>query len=440
MADPGDQPPRLALRRALTRFIAAGVLVLLGVGVATVLLAEAISRDVAMRHAKERGITFARVVSGPLVNSGVREGDRDKLAEFSQVMDNRLMDTSIVHITVYDGTGRVIWSDRPGVRGRVVDLDRSVSRLFDTGGVFASPVKFDREAESAPGRTRDVLKVYVSTPDAEGDPIVVESSWSTEHVDEDARAVMVRLAPLPVGALLLFAAVMVPLALSFARRVETAQSQSRRSLQHALSAAELERRRVARDLHDGVMQDVGGAGYALAAAARALPMGAQTSRRLIDEVSGLLKDVGDSLRSLLADIYPPNLERDGLSQAVEELGRRAGDEGIEVDVHAGPGTDVLPLDVTRLCYRVVREAMRNVVRHAQASHVHVQILRRADDVVLSVADDGRGLSSKTPTQDSLGLRLLEDTLHDVGGTLALDSPESGGTVFTATVPLALSRT
>jgi signal transduction histidine kinase len=430
--------PGTAARRALLRFVAASVVVLIAVGIATVLLARTVSRDVALRHAKERGVTFAQVVSAPLVDSGVRNADPERLGEFTEVMENRLQDRSMVHIKVWDPEGHIIWADTPGLRGEKYTLEAPVRRLFDSGGAIASLGSNKRRATLEPGSSPDLLDVYVGTRDAQGAPILVESAWSTDHIDEDARAIMLRLAPVTIGALLLFAAVMLPLALSFARRVETAQTHSETSLKHALAAADLERRRIARDLHDGVMQDVGGAGYALAAAVRALPDEATTSRGLIDQVRKLMHGVGGSLRDLLADIYPPNLERDGLSAAVQDLGRRARLEGVEVDVVAGPGTENLPLDVTQLCYRITREAMRNVMRHAQASHVLVSMTRGEDHVVLSIADNGRGLPAERPPSDHHGLRLLDDTLHYVGGTLSLESPESGGAVLTATVPLVLA--
>ena len=105
------------------------------------------------------------------------------------------------------------------------------------------------------------------------------------------------------------------------------------------------------------MQDVSGAGYALAAARSSLPPGGEPAGRLIDEVSTLVADVGESLRSLLADIYPANLARDGLGSAVRLLADRAGHQGVQVSVDVD-GVGDLPLEVTQLCYRVVREGLR----------------------------------------------------------------------------------
>jgi signal transduction histidine kinase len=287
-------------------------------------------------------------------------------------------------------------------------------------------------------RTPELLEVYVWSRDGDSKPIVVESYWTTDQIDSDVRAIMKRIAPLPLVALLLFVLAMFPLGWSLARRVDRAQAESKRSLQHALSAADLERRRIARDLHDGVMQDVSGAGYALSAVSAGLPDDAETPRRLVGEVSRLVRQVGESLRSLVADIYPPNLARDGLAIAVEDLAERAADHGVDVLVDIpGEASRDLPIEVAQLCYRVIREALRNVERHAHASHAEVRAVLDHGAVRITVADDGRGPG--TPKDGSgpahLGLRLLEDTLKDLGGTLSLEPGAAGGAVFTATVPL-----
>lgn len=261
------------VRRALLRFVLAGGVVLLVVAAATVVVARQVSRDVAVNEAKSRGETFARVVTAPLADGRFVAGDPVRVEYFSRIMRNRLQDRSMVHIKVWDRTGRVVWSDEPGMAGRVFDFEPAVQRLFTTGGTVASMSELDKEENAGELPEAPLLEVYAATENVDGTPLIVESYWSADHIDADARTVMRRLAPLSIGALLLFALLILPLAWSLARRVDRAQAESRASLQHALSASDLERRRIARELHDGVMQDVSGAGYALAAARSSLPPG-----------------------------------------------------------------------------------------------------------------------------------------------------------------------
>jgi signal transduction histidine kinase len=402
-----------------------------------VFVAYQISRDVALRHAESRGTTFARAVAAPLVNSRLRAGDQHELSDFSEVMFNRLDEGTIVHIKVWDRDGRILWADTPGQRGRVHRLEPAVAQLVRTGGAMASMSDLDRPENAGDRAAAPLLEVYVGTEDADGEPVLVQSYWAMSQIDTDVRAVMLRLAPLPVIALLLFAASLLPLAWSLARRVDTAQADSRKSLQHALSASDLERRRVARDLHDGVMQDVSAAGYALSAVGTALPADAETPRRLVGEVSTLLRQVGESLRSLVADIYPANLARDGLSVAVEELADRAADQGVTVHVDIPvEASRELSLGMSQLCYRVIREALRNVLRHAQATSAEVRAVIGDGEVLITVADNGRGLPEprKDSGGSSFGLRLLEDTLVDLGGELSLEPGAHGGAVLSATLP------
>src|SRR5512141_3020255 len=96
----GSRRPRSVLRRALLRFAVSGALALVLVGIATAVVAQSVARDVAVRHAKSRGIMFARVVSAPLIDEGVESGQPRPLYDFGEVMHNRLQDRSMVHIKV----------------------------------------------------------------------------------------------------------------------------------------------------------------------------------------------------------------------------------------------------------------------------------------------------------------------------------------------------
>src|SRR3954454_12526283 len=107
-ADAGS-PPRTAARRALLRFLAGTLVALVLVAGATIVVARQVAQDVALRHARTRGVTFARVVGGPLVTPGVTAGRPRDLAAFAAVMRNRLRDQSMVHIKVWSPAGRVIW-------------------------------------------------------------------------------------------------------------------------------------------------------------------------------------------------------------------------------------------------------------------------------------------------------------------------------------------
>jgi signal transduction histidine kinase len=417
------------LARAMRRFTAAVVLVLLIIAVATVLVARSSARDIALREATDRGARLARIMHPSLQVGELSSPGSANSRELDRQIRPRLNDNSLLQVRVWSADGRVVWSDEPEIRGSVRPLNPSVKEIFGTREVVAamsdSPAG---DQERVNGRT--VLEVHVGTTSVDDVPLVIESYWSADMVEANTRAIMSRMAPLAVGALLLFALLVFPLARSLARRVHQAQHERRRLMQHALSASDMERRRIAQDLHDGVMQELSGAGYALSAAAAALPADPETSRRMIDQVTAVLHDAGASLRSLLPDIYPPNLEAEGLQAAVAELAARTQAAGIKVRTDVADLSDI-PLEATQLSYRVIREGLHNAQRHAHAEHVEVAAACRGAQVFISVADDGRGPTESATEEGHFGLRMLTETLQDLGGTLRLGPRPGGGAVLTA---------
>jgi signal transduction histidine kinase len=435
----GSRPEgRSVVAKALLRFVAGGLVALLVIGIATVLMAQKSARDLALHDAQTRGRMFARVAAAPVLH--VREMAADPRSmesrEFDDTMRNRLSDRSIRHIKVWARDGTMVWSDEPGQRGRKYPLEPAIQRLFGTTGTVASMSSLDNGDDADQRDDGPLLEVHVGATSADDVPVVVETYWSSGMIKDNSQALVLRMLPLALGALLLFAVLVLPLAYSLARRVEQAQAERNRLIQHALSASDLERRRIAQDLHDGVMQELSGAGYALAAAASALPHEASASRRIMDQLIVVIKDAGASLRSLLTDIYPSSLMQEGLEVAVAELAARTKEAGIDVTTDIVDLSDV-PIEATQLSYRVIREGLRNVRRHAQATRVEVTATRQGSQVFISVADDGRGLRSSVVEDGHLGLRLLTDTLHDLGGTLRLAPRPGGGAVLTATFSLHL---
>lgn len=427
-----------SVRRSLRRFLAAAVTGLFVVSVASVLVAQNVSRNMAVRDAIAQGRTFARTVSAPLMHNGVSRGDPESVAAFSEVMDNRLRESSMVRIKVWDASGTILWSDQAELRGRKFELDSEVMQLFESGGTVGYLTELDKPENVAERGEGELLEVYAAATSRTGERVIVESYWSTAQLEEHASAVLMRIAPLSVGALLLFALVVFPLAWSLARRVERVQGENGVLLQHALDASDLERLRIVRDLHDGVMQDVSAVGYELSAAATSM-RGESELPRLLDGVADRVRRIGDALRSTMADIYPVNLSSHGLVPAVEELAARAQEEGgVTVSV-AVVGMTNESFEVTRLSYRVIREGLRNVVRHADARHAEVLATRDGDTVYLSVDDDGRGPGGGDAAEGHLGLRLLRDTMHDVGGALEITPRPGGGTHLGVSFPRGLAR-
>jgi two-component system NarL family sensor kinase len=146
-----------------------------------------------------------------------------------------------------------------------------------------------------------------------------------------------------------------------------------------------------------------------------------------------------ALRSSLVDIYPPDLDNQGIQQAFDDLAADASTDGRSVTVDAGRLPDGLPPAVTRLLYRAAREALRNVSLHAGASAAAVRAGVDGASVWVEITDNGLGFDPDTlPTrvaEGHLGLKGLEGVVDDAGGEFVVDSWPGRGTTVRVKVPV-----
>jgi signal transduction histidine kinase len=232
----------------------------------------------------------------------------------------------------------------------------------------------------------------------------------------------------------------VPLAYSLARRLRARQREREALLRRAIDASDLERRRIAADLHDSTVQRLAGVSLSLAASANAMPADEQgeEARGALRRAAAETRETIRELRTLLVDIYPPTLQRSGLSAALNDLVAPLRAAGIAVSM-ALPDELVLPGDTEALLYRVAQEALRNARTHGQATMVDVTVDAVQRTAVLCVVDNGRGFCPEEANQsresDHFGLRLMRDLADHAGGTLTVLSSPGHGTLVRLEVPL-----
>jgi len=145
------------------------------------------------------------------------------------------------------------------------------------------------------------------------------------------------------------------------------------------------------------------------------------------------------LRTLLVDIYPPNLESAGLAAALDDLAATVRGRGLQATVTVDPdATGILTTEQQRFIYRTTQECLRNVVKHADAETVDVTLTRQASGVVLEIVDDGVGMSDDIVDGASepghFGLRLLADLASEHGATLSVATAEGQGTAWRVEIP------
>ncbi len=270
-----------------------------------------------------------------------------------------------------------------------------------------------------------------------GRRLIVQSCRRLESVSADSRALMSAFAPVLIGGVLLLQLVNLPLALRLMRRVRAARRKEQELLQRAVAASDRERRRLATDLHNGVVQDLAGMSMSLAAVARtAGGRGDDATAARLNEVAAESRRTTRVLRHVLVDIYPPNLERAGLASALADLLETVRRREIAVDASLPDDLELAPEDAA-LVFRVVQEALRNVVTHAAASHVELRIAEVGrDELLVHVADDGRGFDplGEPPPDGHLGLAMMRDLVEQAGGELAVASAPGAGTVVRARLP------
>jgi signal transduction histidine kinase len=221
---------------------------------------------------------------------------------------------------------------------------------------------------------------------------------------------------------------------SAATAVATAQTVERERLNRSLQAAEEERGRWARELHDETLQGLGGLLMTLSSARRLRDPAALRAAldRVVEQLGAEIAD----LRALITELRPASLDQLGLEPALEALFERARTVHdlpvralVELESAANGRLDA---EVETAVYRVVQEALNNAARHAGASVVHVEVLERGDEIRLRVADDGRGFDLGMPSA-GFGVPGMRERVTLVGGRLDLVSGTEGTTV-TATVP------
>jgi signal transduction histidine kinase len=431
-----DRRQKSAVRQALVRFAASTVVLLVVLMVATLLLANRIARDEALRDARSHGQNIANLVAAPLVNAQVRDHVPGASTELTTVMRNRMSDGSVIHIKLWDKNGTVLWSDEKQLVGRRFPLTADVKELFGTKKVTAEVSRLAKAENAAERGHGELIEVYAGAQDADQQPMVFEAYFSSESMRHDQQTIYSSYLPLVVATLLLFALAILPLALSLAWRVERGLAERSSWMRHALQASDLERRNIAQDLHDGVIQDLAGLSYAMPTLESQFTSDAAglKARETVRHVSQILSRDVAALRSMMTDIYPPDLDGPGFARAVQDLARSAGERGVQVQVDMEPDLS-LPMDTARLAYRIVREGLRNSTKHAAATEGKVQLRRDSELIVVSVSDNGRGVQDAAVANGHLGLRLLEDTVGDLGGQLTLRSSPSGGAVLEASFPV-----
>ena len=190
-----------------------------------------------------------------------------------------------------------------------------------------------------------------------------------------------------------------------------------------------ERNRLARDLHDSVKQQVFAISMQLGAA-RALLGEDSSAYGPVTEAERLAKQAGAELTTLIRELRPPELERKTLSAALRDyVSEWSRQNNIDAELHVEDHF-IFSTDLEQTLFRVVQEALANVVRHSHATKVTLELTEHEGDVLLCIADNGAGFAAEH-AQQGVGLHSMQERLAQLGGTLQVTSQKDAGTQITA---------
>ena len=227
-------------------------------------------------------------------------------------------------------------------------------------------------------------------------------------------------------------------ATSAATAVATAQSTTSERQHQRLAAAEAERGRWARELHDETLQSLAGLRVSLGIAYR--KDDAEALKATVGEAIEHLEDGISNLRALVTDLRPAALDQIGLEAALAALCERASRHGLQIDSsielayeEGRQPTRHIP-ELETAVYRIIQEALTNASKHGQASRAVIEIHEDATTVELSVRDDGDGFDSATSTA-GFGLIGIRERVQLLQGTVQIASSPGQGTTITASFPV-----
>ena len=398
------------LRNPVVQYLTIALLLFAALSVGTSILSN--------RAAERESVTSARSTTWllsewvePALPKGLVDLRPSAIDRLDRQVRDRLLVGDVRRIKIWRSDGTILYSDETRLIGDRYELGAEEIDVLDDGGLDAEVSDLTEPENRYEQGTGGLLEVYTQVQSPEGEPLLFELYFAADDVESRRQEVLAPFQRITIGGLLAMLLIGTPIIAALTQRLTRAGRERERLLRSSMDASAAERRRIARDLHDGVVQDLAGTAFSLSAVSRdvRLDPGLQADvGRAGTSLRGSLK----SLRSLLVSIHPPDLRADGLNAALTDLTAPAVAADIATTVSV-EDVGVVPDDTVALVWRVAQEAVRNAIRHAGARSLDVSVRRTGDVLTLSVADDGVGFDTHhDPDPASFGLRGLTSLVAD----------------------------
>jgi signal transduction histidine kinase len=404
---------------------------------AVVLLRRHQAEREAIRDARNLTMVEARDVVGPALSDAALVPGSAAQARLDELARNHVVDGGVVRLKIWAPDGTIVYSDDHSLIGQRFALGEDAQLALNSTRTFAeiSDLKAPENRDEA--RYGKLLEVYLTVHTDSGRPLLFETYQRYDEIAASSHRIWVGSLPAVLIGLLLLYVVQAPLAYRLAARLRRARSDREQALVDALNASDRERRRIAADLHDGVVLGLAGVSDSLSATAERVTRTDKANGSVVARAAQDLRSWVRELRTLVVTIAPPKLHEAGLGAALVDLRGTLASRGIDVttDVEELPPLDP---DVETLAVRVAQEAVRNVVTHADASEVTLSAGVDGDVLTVEVVDDGRGRdasAAESSAEGGHGLALLTDLSRSQGGDLVVATPAGGvGTQVRLVVP------
>jgi signal transduction histidine kinase len=428
-ADEHGSAEHSEVRTAVVKFLLMGVLALVLVALPVTFWVRAEAEDHALHEAILVTQRLADHTAGPHVTDALLAGDPAAVAELDRTVGPWLDKEGVLRIKIWNPEGKVVYSDQSSLIGQLFELRAPERKLLADGDPTASlgrQQEFENQFESADG---ELVEVYVRFAAVNGTPLIFEAYYDDEPLREEQDEVLFGMVPPLLLSLFALQLAQLPTAVRLARKIQANRNTGHRLLKHAVEASDLERSRIARDLHDDVIQDLSGLSYAL----ESEELHGQGKVQLLTEARSILQRNVRKLREITTELYPPDLDEFGLPAALARLAGPVQDRGISFQLDVPADID-LDRDQSAMLYRVARESLANVAKHSHATKVRVSLENDFRGAEISVSDDGIGFDgSHGSPEGHSGLRILRDTFKAAGGTLEVRTAPGAGTTVKARV-------
>jgi signal transduction histidine kinase len=438
-AEPRADPDHVSPRRVLASLVLSGIFVLVLVGLVGILAASRLAEKQAVNDAAQNAAVVAESVVQPALRDGLALGDPAAFRRMDRAVGRHVIGPASVRVKIWTPTGKIVYSDEARLVGRTFTLDEEERAVFTRPATHAEVSDLSRPENAFERGKGKLLEVYRPVWTPSGSPLLFETYTTYDGVSARSRQLWRGFAGVTLSSLLALSALMLPVVWSLLGKLQAARSQREALLERAVQASADERRRIAGTLHDGVVQELAGASFTVGSAAQR----AQALHQ--DDLARDLKQSGDvvrrsiaGMRSLLVDIYPPNLAREGLIAAVEDLmtGLRSRDVHVTLDIDPASARS-LSARQQRLVYRIAHECVLNCQKHAHATTVTLALATVHGQVRLEIGDDGRGFDPVRVVEDPqgghFGVRVLCDAAREAGATLEVASAPGRGTRWRLTL-------